>query len=191
MAYLLAFAPWIAFAVVPGSAWTWAALAALAISVFGVVRQTRAGLPLDAQIIAIGSAVYFAALTVLAFADPHTALHAYTPALASGALGLIGLGSLAVRAPFTLGIAKQETPREAWDHPAFLRVNVVITAVWTASFVIGAVALAFLAHSSVALRVTVQVAAFVVPMVFTGRYVASARARAQEADDAATAAAAA
>ncbi|MEY9891868.1 hypothetical protein ABIA35_009369 [Catenulispora sp. MAP12-49] len=178
MAYLLAFAPWIAFAVVPGGAWAWAALIALAVSAAGVVRQTRAGLPLDAQVIAIGSAVYFAALAVLAFADPHTALHAYTPALASGALALIGIGSLALREPFTLGIAKQEMPREAWDHPEFLRVNVVITAVWTASFAAGAVALAFLAHSPAAPRVTVQVAAFVVPMVFTGRYVAAARARA-------------
>jgi hypothetical protein len=188
VSYLLAFAPWLVFAVIPSGAWAWGAVLALAVSLVGIVRQTRGGLPLDAQIIAIGSAVYFAALAALAFAEPHTKLHGYTPAMASGALALIGLASLAARKPFTLGIAKQDTPREYWDNPIFLRVNDVITGVWTASFVIGAVVLSVMAHSSVALRTTVQVAAFVVPMVFTVRYVATVKARAEAAEAAAEAA---
>jgi hypothetical protein len=177
MSYLRTFAPWIVFAIIPSGDWQWAALIALAISVSGVIRQTKSGLPLDAQIIDIGSAVYFAALTVLAFADPHTPLHAYTSCLASGAIGLIAGVSLAVGKPFTLGIAKQSVSRDRWDSPLFIRTNVIITAVWTASFIISCVALAFLAHSSVLARSTVQVAAFVVPMVFTVRYAAYVRAR--------------
>jgi hypothetical protein len=177
MSYLRAFAPWIVFAVIPASDWKWAALAALAISVIGITRQTRSGLPLDAQIIDIGSAVYFAALTALAFADPHTPLHPYTASLASGALGLIAGVSLAVRKPFTLGIAKQSIPREHWNSPLFIRANVIITAVWTASFLVGCVVLAFLAHSSALARIIVQVAAFVIPLVFTVRYAAHARAQ--------------
>ena len=178
MSYLRAFLPWIVFAVIPGSQWQWAALIAVIISVVGIARQTSAGLPLDAQIIELGSAAYFAALAALAFADPHTALHSYTASLASGALGLIGLVSLAVRKPFTLGVAKQSTPRELWDHPFFIRVNVVITSVWTASFVVGCVALAVLAHSSVVARSVVQTAAFAIPLIFTLRYVAQAQAKA-------------
>ena len=181
MSYLRAFAPWIVFALVPSSAWQWAALFALALSVLGIVRRTRAGLPLDAQIIEIGTAAYFAALTALAFADPHTGLHTYTAALASGALGLIGLVSLAVRRPFTLGVAKQSTPREFWDNPVFLRTNVILTSVWTASFIVGCAALTALAHSSVGLRSGVQAAAFAVPLVFTLRYVAHVQARAKAA----------
>ena len=179
MSYLRAFLPWIVFAVIPGSQWQWAALIAVIISVVGIARQTRAGLPLDAQIIELGSAAYFAALAALAFADPHTTLHSYTASLASGALGVIGLVSLAVRKPFTLGVAKQSTPREMWDHPFFIRVNVVITSVWTASFVVGCVALAALAHSSVVARTVVQTAAFAIPLVFTLRYVAQAQAKAE------------
>lgn len=188
MAYLLAFAPWIVFAVFPASAWGWAAVAALAVSAAGIVRATRGGLPLDAQIMSLGAAAYFAALAVLAFADPHTGLHAYTAAMASGALGVIGLASLAAGKPFTLGIAKQDTPREYWDNPVFLKVNVLITAVWTASFVVGGVALAVLAHSSATARTVLQVAAFVVPMVFTARYVARVKARAEAAQAAGQAA---
>jgi uncharacterized membrane protein len=181
MSYLRTFAPWIAFAVFPAGEWQWAALVALAICVVGITRQTRSGVPAGAQIIEIGSAVFFAALTALAFADPHTALRPYTPSLASGALGLIAGISLALRRPFTLGIARQTTPREHWNSPLFIRANVIITAVWTASFLIGGVILAFLAHSSPYVVGAVQVAAFAVPMVFTVRYVARARARGQAA----------
>jgi hypothetical protein len=187
MAYLLAFSPWLAFAVIPGAEWNWAALLAFALSVVGIARQNRDGLPLDAQIIAIGSAAYFAGLAALAFADPHSALHAYTAALASGALGLIGAVSLAIRKPYTLGIAKQDIPREHWDNPLFFRVNVIVTAVWTASFIAAAILLAALAHSSTMTRSIVQTAAFIVPMAFTARYVGQVRAQAQAAEAAAEA----
>lgn len=179
MSYLRPFLPWIVFAAVPGSDWKWAALIALAISVAGIALQTRSGQPPDAQIIEIGSAAYFAALTVLAFADPRTALHAYLASLGSGALGLIAGISLAIRRPFTLGIARQGTPEQYWDNPTFIRVNMVITAVWTASFLIGCAVLAALAHSPAPGRISVQVAAFVVPLAFTLRYAARARARAR------------
>jgi hypothetical protein len=181
MSYLRAFAPWIAFAVIPSGYWNWAALFALAISVAGLVSQVRAGQPAGAQIIEIGSAVYFAAITALAFADPKTALHPYVPCMASGALGLIACTSLAIGKPFTLGIARQSVPREVWDHPYFLRVNVIITSAWAASFVTSCVILAFLAHSPLAARSAVQVAAFVIPLVFTIRYAAHARQRGQAA----------
>jgi len=177
MSYLRTFAPWIVFAVFPTNEWQWAALVALAVCVVGITRQVKSGVPLDAQIIEVGSAAFFAALTALAFADPHTALRPYTPALASGALGLIAGLSLAVRRPFTLGIAKRTTPREHWNSPLFIRTNVIITAAWTASFLIGCVILAVLAHSSPYVVGAVQVAAFAIPLVFTVRYVARARAR--------------
>jgi hypothetical protein len=179
VSYLRPFLPWIVFAAVPASAWKWAALVALAISLAGIVLQTRSGLPPDAQIIEIGSAAYFAALAALAFADPRTALHAYIASLAAGALGLIAGVSLAIRRPFTLGIAKQSTPKQYWDNPTFIRVNMVITAAWTASFLISCAALAALAHSPAPGRIAVQVAGFAVPLAFTLRYAAQARARAR------------
>jgi hypothetical protein len=193
MSYLRAFAPWIAFAVIPTAEWKWAALFALVVSVFEAVRKTRAGLPPDAQVIELGTAAYFAGLTVLAFADPGTALHAYVAAMAEGALAVIALGSLAVRKPFTLGLARQSMPREAWDNPLFLRVNVIVSTVWAAAFTVAALALTALAHSSAAGRIAVQTAAFALPLAFTIRYVehVRSRARAQEAAAAGEAAGAA
>jgi hypothetical protein len=51
-------------------------------------------------------------------------------------LGLFAIvaGSLAVRRPFTLQYAKEQTPPEVWTRPAFMRINNAITAVWAASF---------------------------------------------------------
>ncbi|MFE9322030.1 hypothetical protein ACIHDR_32560 [Nocardia sp. NPDC052278] len=178
MSYLRAFAPWIVFAVVPSQYWQWAALAALGVSVLGIAQQVRAGQRPEAMAIDIGSIVFFAALTVVAFADPDSALHPYTPALSSGVLAVVAGLSLAVRVPFTLPIAKQTTPQELWDHPVFIRTAYVITSVWTASFVIGCLALTALAHSASSVRTIVQVLAFVLPVLFTIRYVAYIRAKA-------------
>ncbi|MEV6769366.1 hypothetical protein AB0N05_12155 [Nocardia sp. NPDC051030] len=178
MTYLRAFAPWIVFAVIPSEYWQWSALIALGISIASIAQQTRAGRRLDAQIIDLGSAIFFAALTVVAFSNPDSSLHAYTPAAANAVLALIAGISLAVRVPFTLPIAKQTTPQEIWDQPLFIRTAYVLTSVWTASFAIGAVLLAILAHSDTP-RTIVQVLAFVIPVVFTIRYVAYVQAKAQ------------
>jgi hypothetical protein len=182
MSYLRTFLPWILFAVLPSGSWQWAALVAVAVAVAVVAGQVRAGAGPDALIIEIGSAAFFAVLAVIAFADPHSGLHAYTGALSSGTLAVIAGASLALGKPFTLGIAKRGTPREFWDAKPFLRVNTVITSVWTAAFAVTALVLAAVAHAGdarSALAVVLQIAGFAVPLVFTVRYVARVRARAQ------------
>ncbi|MGH3376278.1 MAG: hypothetical protein ACRDP6_16205 [Actinoallomurus sp.] len=184
MMYARAFLPWIVYAVVPSGSWQWGALAAFVVAVFLIVQQRLAGRPADAVIIEMGSAVFFAALAVVAFADPHSGLHPYSAGLANGMLALVALISLAVRKPFTLGIAKQSAPREYWDQPAFLLVNMIITSVWAASFVVTATAAALIAHAGdghkTAIMIT-QIAGIVVPVVFTRFYVAHVQAKAEAA----------
>lgn len=182
MTYIRTFAPWIIYAVVSGNSATskqWGALAALAVAALVVGGQRRAGKRFDALIIEVGSAVFFAALAVLAFAAPHSALLGYSAALSSAALAVIAWGSLAIRRPFTLGIAKQSVPSEFWNQPLFIRTNVIITLVWAVSFTLGAGALALVVHAGggSTVRLIVQVAAFVIPMVFTVRYAAHVRDR--------------
>jgi hypothetical protein len=182
MSYLRTFLPWIVYAVIPSSDWKWAALAGLIVSVVVISRQLRTGHPVDALIIEISSAVFFAAITAVAFADPNSGVHAYSAPLSSGFLAVVAGISLAAGRPFTLGIAKQTTPREYWDRPEFVRVNVIITGVWTAAFAATAIVLAAMAHAGQAhstAAIIVQVAGFVVPMVFTVRYVAYVQAKAQ------------
>ncbi|WP_457033708.1 hypothetical protein [Kitasatospora sp. P5_F3] len=181
MSYLRTFLPWIVFAVLPSGQWQWAALAALVVAVALTVQQRKSGAGFDALIIELGSAVFFAALTVIAFADPHSGVHDYSAALSSATLAIIAGISLLIGKPFTLGIAKRSTPREVWELKPFIRTNVVITAAWTAAFTVTAAALAVIAHAGSAHSTSatlVQVAGFAVPMVFTVRYVAAVQAKA-------------
>ncbi|MFI9806414.1 hypothetical protein ACIHEJ_19020 [Streptomyces sp. NPDC052301] len=184
MSYLRTFLPWIVFAVIPSGDWQWGALAALVVAVALIAGQKREGAGFDALVIEIGSAVFFAVLAAVAFADPHSGVHAYSAALSSGTLAVIAGISLAARRPFTLGIAKRTTPREYWTLEPFIRTNRVITAVWTAAFALTAVILAVLDHAGHAHSTPatlVQIAGFAVPMVFTVRYVAHVQAKAQAA----------
>lgn len=181
MSYVRTFLPWIVFAVLPSGQWQWAALAGLVAAVAVTVQQRRAGVGFDALIIELGSAVFFATLTVIAFADPHSGVHGYSAALSSATLALIAGVSLLVGKPFTLGIAKRSTPREVWGLRPFIRTNVVITAVWTAAFTVTAAALAALAHAGNGHSTSatlVQAAGFVAPMLFTVRCVAAVQAKA-------------
>ncbi|MEU5418256.1 hypothetical protein ACH4UT_14685 [Streptomyces sp. NPDC020799] len=181
MTYVVTFLPWIVYAVLPSGQWQWAALAGLVVAVGVIVRQRSAGYGPDALFIESGSAAFFAVLAAVAFADPDSALHPYSAALSSAVLALIAGVSLLAGKPFTLGIARQSTPREVWGRPLFVRTNTVITAVWTLAFAVSASLLALLAHAGQGHSTTataVQVIGFVGPMMFTKRYVATIQTRA-------------
>jgi hypothetical protein len=181
MSYLRTFLPWIVFAVFPSGDWQWGALAALLAAVAIIAKEKQSGTGFDALVIESGSAVFFAVLAAVAFADPHSGVHDYSASLSSGTLALIAGVSLAIGRPFTLGIAKRTTPPEVWGLKPFIRTNVVITAVWTAAFAATAVALALVAHAGHAhstAATVLQIAGFAVPMVFTVRYVAHVQAKA-------------
>ena len=125
------FLPWIIFWVISGpSTWEWAALAAvlasLIISAHDIV--TRRLKMLDAVTL-----VFFIVIAVLAAVLDRgdlDELERWANTISSGVLAAIALGSLAVGKPFTLQYARESTPREVWDTPAFKHVNVMITLVW-------------------------------------------------------------
>ncbi len=124
---------------------------------------------------------FFVVMAVVALADPASGLRNWICALANATLATTALASLAVRRPFTLAFARAEVPQEFWHAPRFIRVNMVLTAIWAAAFTLGALACAFVVHydhSATAPLVTVQVLAFVVPFVLSGRYAARAKAAA-------------
>jgi hypothetical protein len=180
MNYLRGFAPWIVYAVVSVIGWQWGASAALVVGIASLVADRRNGIKLDAQFLDIGSIVFFFGLTVLAFADPNSALQHYDGALSSGWLALLAIVSMAVGHPFTEGIARRQVTAEIATRPLFHHTNMVITSFWTGGFVFGAVSGAIAAALGAGTMVDVvrQVLAFAVPLYLTNRYVARIRARA-------------
>ncbi|MGU3291012.1 hypothetical protein [Williamsia sp. M5A3_1d] len=177
MSYVKSFLPWIGFLVFSQVGWQWGALAAAVLAGATLSVDRRSGATWDCQILALGALAFFAVLTPIAFIDPHGALSAYSGAMADGWLAVVAWAGIALGAPFTMGIAKQEAPREVWDLPAFRRLNVVITAVWAASFTVSAILSVVLVEQSPMVRGITTVCAFVIPIVFTKRYVAAVRAR--------------
>ncbi|WP_432014096.1 hypothetical protein [Streptomyces cucumeris] len=180
MTYLRGFIPWIAFAVVSSLGWQWGALAGLVIGAVLLVQQRRSGVDADALVLEGSTVIFFAVLTALSFARPHSALEPYDGALALGWLALTAWLTVAVRRPFTLGIARRQAPREVWGTPLFRRINVVITAVWATAFTLSAAALIVVQAADLGgtASTAVQVAGFVLPAMFTAHYPERARARA-------------
>lgn len=149
-----------------------------------VGAERRAGHPADRFVIELSSAVFFALLAALAFAVPDSPLESYSTALSLGWLALAAWGSLAVSRPFTLGIARTMVPPAVWDNPVFLRTNMIITAVWAASFTVNAALPAVLlsaAPHALAGIIAVKVCGFALPVVFTARYSRAVAARRQTA----------
>lgn len=179
MNYLRGFIPWIAFAAVSSFGWQWGALAGLILGLRLLWQDRKAGLAADSLILERSTIAFFAVLTTVAFARTDSGLQDYTGALSLGWLAVTAWATLAVKRPFTLGIARRQTPASVWNNPVFLRINVVLTSVWAAAFTVTAGVLAAVSavHLGDAVSIPVQVAGFVLPALFTSRYPDRVRAR--------------
>ncbi|MDT0440499.1 MULTISPECIES: hypothetical protein [Streptomyces] len=168
-----AFAPWIIFDVVAGpSTWEYAALAALVASIALNVPDFRRG---KFKILEVTGVVFFAVISVLALVLDHhdlVWLETYAQAISSGVIAVVCLASLAF-VPFTSQYARESTPREHWDSPVFRHINLVLTAMWSAVFVVTAVLGVVAVHTrggSDWLNWVIPVALLVLAVRFTEHY---------------------
>jgi hypothetical protein len=173
MGVLLAFAPFIAFAVIdrligPTQGLFAALIVSVALLVRDWVRPGRAP-----KILEIGTALLFGGLALYtAFAGPIWSVIGVRLCVDIGLL-LIVLISLAVGRPFTLQYAQEQVASEFWGHPDFVRINNTITAVWALAFfvmVIAELALLYLPGVPHGVGVVAIVLALVGAVKFTGWY---------------------
>jgi len=153
------FIPWILFWVIGGpSTWETASIAALLaaalLTLMSIETPGRRGILggllgggeaeggydfRRVKLLDAATVVFFAVLVVISLVTSRhdvAQLDKYSQALSSGALGLIALGSIVFRHPFTVDYAKESTPPEVWDSPVFKHINLVLTAVWSGVFLI-------------------------------------------------------
>lgn len=136
MGILLAFAPFIAFAVIERFAGGLAGLiAGTAVSAALILREWMSARRTP-KILEVGTLILFGALTLYTvLADPTWSIFGIRLCVDAGLL-LIVLASLALGRPFTLQYAREQVTRECWDRPEFIQTNYVITAVWALAFVV-------------------------------------------------------
>ena len=170
MSYLVSFLPWIAFAVVPSKQWLLAALLGFGVGAVLLIRGFVAGRRIDMMVIEASAAIYFGLVALLALIDPTSPIQHYVPPMSDAWLTLTALGSILVKRPFTMGIAKTQAPEHVWNTPRFYRINLVITSVWTAAFALTGLTL-LLMPATGRLLIAVKVAGFVLPGLFTVWYV--------------------
>jgi hypothetical protein len=140
MGILLAFAPFIVFAIAdrligPTEGLIAAALISLALLLRDWVTPGRAP-----KVLEIGTAILFGGMALYqGLAIPSWSVIAVRLCVDSGLL-LIVLFSLAVGRPFTLQYAREQVPKDLWSSPEFVRTNYMITAVWALAFLVMVIA---------------------------------------------------
>ncbi|MDT0466901.1 hypothetical protein [Streptomyces gibsoniae] len=181
MGYLRGFIPWIVAGVVSSFDWRWGALGGLVSGLLLLGQDRRRGVDLDALILESSTVAYFVVVGAVAVAQPHSALAKHTDVVSFGWLAATAWGTLAIRRPFTLGIARRQTPREYWDMPEFIRVNNHITSAWGAGFTFIGVSLAVCGavNAPAWVGIAAHVVGLVGPAVFTKVHPARAQARLQ------------
>jgi len=164
MTYVLGFAPWLTYAAIAAlTDWRWGAIAALVACAGSAFAQRRLGGP---DLLSVSAVLYFVVLAAVAFLWPEAGFRVFVPVISLAVLAAVAWGSLAVRRPFTLTIARRSTPAQFWDTPLFLKTNTVITAAWATSFTVTAVLIAGVLAvdpSRAGLLAALAVAGFAIP----------------------------
>jgi hypothetical protein len=140
MGILLAFAPFIVFAIVDRLAGGTAGLIAGAVVSAGLILRDRMSSGREPKVLEIGTLILFASLAIYAALGGAAWSIIGVRLRVDAGLLLIVLVSLALRRPFTLQYARDQVAHEFWGSPEFVRVNYVITAVWAVAFAVMVIA---------------------------------------------------
>lgn len=180
MGVLLAFAPFIAFALVDRLAGATEGLIAGALVSAALLARDRLTPGRSPKILEIGTALLFCGLAAYALLGLATWSVIGVRLCVDAGLLLIVLASMALGRPFTLQYARERVAPEFWSSPVFLHTNYVITAGWAVAFAVmvaAETALLYLPGLPPRAGVLAIIAALVGAVKFTGWYPEHVRAR--------------
>jgi hypothetical protein len=173
MGILLAFAPFIVFAIIerlagPIDGLIGGALVSAALLMRDLLTPSR-----TPKILEIGTALLFVNLAFYTLLSKATWSMIGVRLTVDAGLLLIVLLSIAMRRPFTLQYAREQIAPQFWNSPEFIRTNYIITAVWAVAFavMVGAeLALLYVPRMPRQVGIIAIVAALVGAVKFTGWY---------------------
>lgn len=136
MGILLAFAPFIAFAVLDRLVGPVEGLIAGALVSATMLLRDWMSPGKTPKILEVGTVLLFGGLALYAVAGGPIWSVMGVRLLVDAGLLLIVLISIALRRPFTLQYARKQVAHEFWDDPHFIHTNYVITGVWALAFLV-------------------------------------------------------
>jgi hypothetical protein len=173
MGILLAFAPFIAFAVIDRVAGSTEGLVVGALVSIALIARDVMTAGRSPKILEIGTATLFCALALYAiFGTPTWSVIGVRLCVDTGLLAIV-LGSMAIGRPFTLQYAREQVAAEDQASPEFVRTNYVITGAWALAFaamVAAELALLYMPNIPYRLGILAIVAALVGAVKFTSWY---------------------
>ena len=124
---LFAFAPWLSFLIIARDSLfrlKFGLVVALVLGVVMGITRLHRGVILWAGLLFFTYATVAVALLNNMWSAQHMGI------MANGALAVSTWLTIAIKKPFTLDYAREHTDPSLWDHPLFIRTNVVIASVW-------------------------------------------------------------
>jgi hypothetical protein len=173
MGILLAFAPFIVFALIDRWAGSTEGLVVGALVSIALITRDVITAGRSPKILEIGTAALFCALALYAmFGTPTWSVVGVRLCVDTGLLVIV-LVSMAIGRPFTLQYAREQVAAEKQASPEFVRTNYVITGVWALAFAVmvaAELALLYIANVPHQLGILAIIAALVGAVKFTGWY---------------------
>ena len=136
MGILLAFAPFIAFAIIDRFVGSMPGLIVGAIVSAALLVRDLATPGRTPKLLEIGTVLLFCGLAIYAAIEGATWSVIAARLCVDTGLFAIVIVSMLVGRPFTLQYAREQVAPEFWNSPTFVRTNYVITSAWAAAFAV-------------------------------------------------------
>jgi hypothetical protein len=173
MGILLAFAPFIAFALIDRLVGSTEGLVVAAVVSLALIIRDALTPKRSPKILEVGTAVLFGALAIYAIVGkPAWTVIGVRLCVDAGLLAIV-LATVAIGRPFTLQYAREQVAVEQQTSPTFIQTNYIISCVWALAFAVMVAAesaLLYLPAVSHRVGVLVIVLALVGAVKFTGWY---------------------
>jgi all-trans-retinol 13,14-reductase len=164
------FAAWIIYGILSSSGyWIAGAIGGLAITLAILAHEYRCH---AVKIMDCTAAAFFVFSLVGTIAAGPALFKNFNPVLTWSLFAIVTWVTLVIGFPFTFQYAHEQAPREIWDHPVFVRLNVILTLVFGLMFTVNA-GLGFIGVRSgyvLTIGVAVPILLLVGCLVFSAQY---------------------
>ena len=161
---------WIVYGVLSGGGhWISAALGALVVALAILAHEYSCH---AVKILNCTAAAFFAFSLVTTIAVGPALFKNYNAFLTWSVFAIVTWVTLLIEFPFTIQYAREQAPREVWDNPLFMRLNVVLTVVFGLMFTVnaGLGVIALITGHLLTLGLLLPIALLIACIVFSRQY---------------------